>query len=65
MSEGVDGHCHRTTFDRHIAPTSSATGTNDVGFQDGRANSVVETGDIELYVGNSSEATLSEAIIVV
>ncbi len=38
---------------------------NDVGFYDGQANFVVETGEITLYVGNSSEATLSETITVV
>ena len=38
---------------------------NDVGFYDNQANFVVETGEIQLYVGNSSAATLTETITVV
>ncbi len=38
---------------------------NDVGFYDNQANFLVETGEIQLYVGNSSAATLTETITVV
>ena len=40
-------------------------GTDDVGFYDAQAKFVVETGEITVYVGNSSDATLSETITVV
>jgi beta-glucosidase len=36
----------------------------DVGFYDSEAHFVVERGDIEVYVGNSSDATLMDTFTV-
>jgi beta-glucosidase len=37
----------------------------DVGFYDNKANFVVETGQIEVYVGNSSSAAMKAVLTVV
>ena len=39
--------------------------TADVGFYDNQANFVVETGTIEVYVGNSSDADQKATFTVV
>jgi beta-glucosidase len=37
---------------------------SDVGFWDNRGKYVVEPGEIQLFAGNSSQATLSESFTV-